>query len=72
MNRWLNFKEITRLYEEKTKFKCYCKCGHSLIIANKSGMKLCSHCKNLVFRDKETEFKFRLKQNLIKERRNLK
>lgn len=69
MNRWLNFKEIQRLYEEKTKYKHYCKCGHSVIIANKKGMAICSHCRNLVFKDKETEFKYRLKEKLFKEKR---
>jgi ribosomal protein S27AE len=72
MNSYAFDRYLTKLAEEKNKFKHYCKCGHSVIIANKAGRTICSYCKNLVFRDKETEFKYRLKEKLIKERRNIK
>lgn len=72
MNRWLSLKEERALWEAKAKFRKKCKCGHTVIIANKKGMCICSHCRNLVFKDKETEFKYRLRQNIIKEKRNFK
>lgn len=69
MNNWLSLKEITQLYEEKQKFRVLCKCGHTNYIANKTGRCICSHCKQYVFKDKQTEFEYRLKENLIKEKR---
>lgn len=72
MNTWLSNKEIVRLWEEKQNFRHVCKCGHTVYIANKSGIVICSHCKNLVFKDKETEFKYRMKEGIINERRKSK
>lgn len=72
MNRWLSLKEEQVLWEAKSKYRIKCKCGHTVYIANKSGMCICSHCRKLAFKDKETEFKYRLKQNLLKEKRKLK
>ena len=72
MNTWLSMNEIARLWEEKQRYRHICKCGHTVYIANKSGIAICSHCRNLVFKDKETEFKYRMKENLIKEKRNKK
>lgn len=72
MNTWLSNKEIIRLWEEKQNYRHVCKCGHTVYIANKSGIAICSHCKNLVFKDKETEFKYRIKEKLYREKRNLK
>lgn len=66
----LSQQEIIKLYEEKQKYRHICKCGHTVYIVNKSGRAECNHCHRLVFKDKETEFKYRMKQNLIKERRN--
>lgn len=71
MNRWLSLKEEQIYYEEKQKYRVYCKCGHTNTIINKRGYKLCSWCHNLVFKDKQTEFKYRLRQNIIKEKRKL-
>lgn len=72
MNTWLSNKEIIRLWEEKQNFRHVCKCGHTVYIANKNGIAICSHCKNLVFKDKETEFKYRMKEGIINERRKSK
>ena len=66
----LTNKEIVKLWEEKAQFRHYCKCGHSVYIVNSQNKAICSHCKNLVFKDKETEFKYRMREKLIKERKN--
>ena len=71
MNYWLSLNEIKALYEEKQKYAHKCVCGHTVFIANKSGRAKCRHCHRLVFKDKETEFKYRMNRELIKERRNL-
>ena len=69
---YLTNKEIEKLYEERQKFRVVCKCGHTCYIANKQKMCICSFCKQFVFKDKGTEFKYRLKEKLIKEKRSKK
>ena len=68
--RWLTKKEEERLWEEKDKSKVTCKCGH-VVFMSKSGRKICTWCNNYVFKDKQTEFEYRMKENLIRERRNM-
>ena len=72
MNSYLDFKLMRKKLDDIQKSSHKCKCGHTVVITNKSGMAICSYCKNAVFRDKKTEFEYRMKQNLIKERRKLK
>lgn len=69
ISNWLSNKEITKLYEEKQKYRVVCKCGHTNFIANKTGRAICSYCKEYVFKDKQTEFEYRMKEKLIKEKR---
>ena len=69
--KWLTKKEQQRLWEEKDKFKVECKCGHINILTSRKGYQLCSWCHNLVFKDKQKEFEYRMKENLIRERRNM-
>lgn len=71
-NSHLSEKEIILKCEEIEKFKHKCKCGHSVVIANKSGRALCQYCHNFVFKDAKTEFEYRMKEKQTKERRNLK
>ena len=72
MNNWLTLKDEFKIFEEMQKYRYKCKCGHTVYIANKDGRTECSYCHNLVFKDKKTEFEYRMRQNLIKERRKLK
>lgn len=68
---WLSNKEIEALYQDKLKIRHYCKnCGHTVIVVEDKN--ICSHCKNYVFKDDLTEFKYRLKQNLLNEKRSVK
>lgn len=58
--------------EAKEPYKRYCKCGHYAYITNKDGYCECSWCHHNIFIDKEHEFKYRMKENILRERRNLK
>lgn len=69
MDRFLTDEE-ERLWEEKSKCKVTCKCGHVSTILNKEGYKLCTWCRNYVFRNPQIEFEYRMKEKLIKEKRN--
>lgn len=45
-----------------TKARIKCACGHSIVIPACVSMVLCRWCGNYVFKDKKTEFEFRLKE----------
>lgn len=49
----------TKLYESKEKYKIYCKCGHPTYLV-KSNYKICTWCGNMVFKDKKTEFLYKV------------
>lgn len=69
--RWLNNKEIETLYNNKEKLRHYCpNCGHTVTVCKDK--KICNHCRNYVFKDERTQFEYRLKENLLKEKRKLK
>lgn len=71
MSNWLTIEEIDRKIQDIQVCKRYCKhCGHSLIIIARRDYVECSYCHNFVFRDEKSEFMYRMKQNLIKEKRN--
>ena len=46
---------------ELDKSKYYCKCGHSLIIPAWIDRQICDYCGNYVYKNKETEFRYKLK-----------
>lgn len=52
----------TKVLKERSKFRIYCKCGHSIVILpfEHKTKKLCSHCGNYVYINKQEEFKERL------------
>ena len=63
--------EDIKFFNELAKLRHYCKhCGHSLYIANKRDIVECSYCHNLVFKNDKAEFMYRMKENLIREKRN--
>lgn len=61
--------EIERKYEDKLKYSYKCKCGHTVVIVNKTGRAECHYCHNLVFKDEQTRFKYIMNRKLIEERR---
>lgn len=58
--------DIDKLAKEKDKFKVYCKCGHSINIRPYVDRVICNYCKNWVYKDKKTEFKYKFKENVTK------
>lgn len=61
--------EIEKLAQETTKYKHYCKCGHTVVIypMEHKNKKLCSHCGKYVFTDKKEQDKyyFKLKMKML-------
>lgn len=50
--------------DENCKF--YCNCGHSILIYPPATKRICSWCGHYVFKDKNEEFRYRLKEQLKK------
>lgn len=71
ISNWLSNQEIIKLFEDKQKYRVVCKCGHTNFIVNKSGRCLCSYCNEWVFKDKKTEFEYRLLEKCKRERKKL-
>ena len=59
-------KEIIKLADIQTETRIICKCGHSVLVPLKKAKTICSWCGEYVFKDKETEFKYRLQSKLAK------
>ena len=58
-------KEIEKYHDEVQKAFISCpNCGHKVIIRKKEDKVLCSWCKNYVFKDKKSEFKYKIKQQM--------
>lgn len=66
----LTNKEYHRMAEEYDKVRHYCECGHSMIIPAWVEKIPCNWCGRYVFRDKETEQKYRKQEfkNKMKEK----
>lgn len=70
MKSWLDyhsyFSNGFKIVKERTKYKIYCKCGHSMIFypIEKKDRKLCEWCGHYVYKDKRIEFKYRLNKLL--------
>ena len=62
-----NTKEMEELIYQNT---FTCSCGHRQFIPLHTDKIICKWCGKWVFRDKETEFKFRMKEKMNKEKNN--
>lgn len=53
-----------KYHEKITSLLTKCKCSHSVLISYKCDRVLCSYCGHYVYKDKQTEFKYKLKDEL--------
>lgn len=66
------YEEDTKLFNERTHSKTTCECGHRVLISNKKDRQICSWCGKYVFKNKQAEFRYKFKENLVKEKRKIK
>lgn len=65
-NKKTNFLYDKKLQEVKARDTIYCQnCGHSLLIGSQEKV-ICNWRGYYVFKDKKAEFKYRLKEQLLK------
>ena len=65
----MSYKSDTKLFEEQQKAKITCECGHRVLMGTKKDRIICSWCKNYVYKDKATEFRYKMQERMLKERR---
>lgn len=65
-----DFENQAKLENVRQTMKVTCKCGkRNSFYAFEDDYKLCSWCHRYVFRNKKTEFEFRLKEQMIRSKR---
>lgn len=57
---------IKKIHNERTRNTYKCKCGHSVVIRPSEIKVLCYWCNRWVFKNKEDEFKYRVKEQMKK------
>lgn len=62
---WKEDKQMfQRITDEYSKVKYKCSCGHKVIIPAWVDKQICSWCNNYVYKNKQDEFKDRVKEKL--------
>ena len=64
MKKVLSHKEYSNMSNNYEQVKYQCSCGHKVVIPYWVDKQLCSWCKNYVFKNKQDEFKYRMKEKL--------
>lgn len=65
----LTLKEIDKLNSDRTENRILCpNCGHSMLLGRKD-KKICSNCGIYVFKDKTAEFHYRMREQMLKEKK---
>ena len=61
-----DFKKMQKLENDRSKYKRYCKCGHSIIFPpnSKTNKKICNWCGNYIYKNDYEEFKENIKKVL--------
>ena len=62
MDHILTIKEFKRMTDEYEQVKYICKCGHRVVIPKWVDKQLCDWCGRYVFKDKRSEFKYRISE----------
>ena len=60
----LTNKEIEEWSSVVLKYKKRCNCGHRVFIDKDKDKVLCQVCRNYVFKDKKSEFEYKIKQQM--------
>ena len=68
----MSYASDTKYFDEMRKLKKTCKhCGHTQVMHFLQKKTICRWCKHYIFKNDFEEFKHNLKQQQIKERRNM-
>jgi len=63
----MSLKDIIKQQEDISRNKIKCKCGHSILLGNQK-RRICNWCGKWVYKDKRTEFEYKLKESIINDK----
>ena len=67
MKEFKSFKELAETYSKMAELKTRCKrCGCVRLIGNNREKSVCVNCGNYIFKDDKEEFKYRLKESMLR------
>lgn len=61
------FKNEIKRAKDIAKYRIKCKCSHVVIMTNLD-RKICTHCGNWIYKNKQIEFKYKMQEHLKKEK----
>lgn len=64
VSSYLTDEEIEAYKNELARVKVQCSCGHKVVMPHWVDKQICTWCKRYVFRNKQDEFKYRMKEKL--------
>lgn len=59
----MKFEDEIKLAETYSEMTKKCSCGHSVILTKQNPVKICRHCKKLVYINERELFKYKLNSN---------
>lgn len=59
--RYKRFIEIAKEHDKLQDYVVKCKCSHTILFTGKKDRLICRYCGNYVYKDKKTEFKYKMK-----------
>lgn len=66
MKNTLTNEEIKEWHSKVLAYKTRCKCGHRVFIDKDRDRVLCPTCKHYVYKDEQTKFRYKMKEQLKK------
>lgn len=63
-NKKIDYGNVNSEYLNAT--RVVCKCGHVVNFISRTYYIECSHCHNLIFRNKKCEYNYRIKRRFVK------
>ena len=59
----LYFEQEKKFFDKICKHRIKCKCSHTVILINCDRI-ICSHCGNWIYKNQETEFRYKLAEKM--------
>lgn len=65
----MKFQEDTKRFNSLSEYMVKCDCSHTVAMVSKDRI-ICHHCGKWIYRTPQIKFKYKMKEQMIKEERN--
>ena len=62
--QYKSLKQLKNDYDKIQDYMVKCKCSHTILFTGRKDRLLCSHCGRYVYKDKDTEIKYKIREYL--------